>query len=102
MHGMVAEGVFTTHAAVELARVHRVEMPITAQMDAILQSGKSPREAIHDLMTRSGKRETGLDRAEGLRVTSWTLSFLAKSPERHTPLDGTFVTVSGAGYQVNL
>ncbi|MGO9124460.1 MAG: NAD(P)H-dependent glycerol-3-phosphate dehydrogenase [Terriglobales bacterium] len=58
MHGMVAEGVFTTHAAVELARVHKVEMPITSQMDAILHQGKSPREAIHELMTRSGKRET--------------------------------------------
>jgi glycerol-3-phosphate dehydrogenase (NAD(P)+) len=58
MHGMVAEGVFTTRAAVELARVHNVEMPITAQMDAILNRGKSPREAIHELMTRSGKRET--------------------------------------------
>jgi glycerol-3-phosphate dehydrogenase (NAD(P)+) len=58
MHGMVAEGVFTTHVAIELARVHKVEMPITAQMDAILNRGKSPREAIHELMTRSGKRET--------------------------------------------
>ncbi|MFZ0285134.1 MAG: NAD(P)H-dependent glycerol-3-phosphate dehydrogenase [Terriglobales bacterium] len=58
MHGMVAEGVFTTHAAVELARLHNVEMPITAQVDAILHHGKSPREAIHELMTRSGKRET--------------------------------------------
>ncbi|MGH9501095.1 MAG: NAD(P)H-dependent glycerol-3-phosphate dehydrogenase [Terriglobales bacterium] len=59
MHGMVAEGVFTTRAAVELARVYRVEMPITAQVDAILNQGKPPREAIHELMTRSGKRETG-------------------------------------------
>jgi glycerol-3-phosphate dehydrogenase (NAD(P)+) len=59
MHGMVAEGVFTTHAAVELARAHGVEMPITAQMDAILHQGKSPREAIHELMTRSGKSEIG-------------------------------------------
>jgi glycerol-3-phosphate dehydrogenase (NAD(P)+) len=58
MHGMVAEGVFTTHAAIELARAYKVEMPITAQMDAILNRGKSPREAIHELMTRSGKRET--------------------------------------------
>ncbi len=33
-------------------------MPITAQMDAILNHGKAPREAIHELMTRSGKRET--------------------------------------------
>jgi glycerol-3-phosphate dehydrogenase (NAD(P)+) len=59
MHGMVAEGVFTTHAAVELARTHGVEMPITAQMDAILHRGKSPRDAIRDLMTRSAKSETG-------------------------------------------
>jgi len=59
MHGMVAEGVFTTHAAIELARAHNLEMPITAQMDAILHHGKSPREAIHDLMTRSGKSEIG-------------------------------------------
>ena len=61
MHGMVAEGVFTTHAAVELARARGVEMPITAQMDAILHHGKSPRDAIHELMTRSAKSETGLD-----------------------------------------
>lgn len=60
MHGMVAEGVFTTRAAIELARSRKVEMPITAQMDAILNRGKSPREAIQELMTRSGKSETGL------------------------------------------
>ncbi len=60
MHGMVAEGVFTTHAAVELARTRRVEMPITEQMDAILHRGKAPRDAIHDLMTRTAKSETGL------------------------------------------
>ncbi len=61
MHGMVAEGVFTTHAAVELARARGVEMPITAQIDAILHKGKSPRDAIQDLMTRSAKSEIGLD-----------------------------------------
>jgi len=57
MHGTVAEGVFTTHAAVELARARGVEMPITTQMDTILHHGKSPRDAIHDLMTRSAKSE---------------------------------------------
>jgi glycerol-3-phosphate dehydrogenase (NAD(P)+) len=57
MHGMVAEGVFTTHAAVELARTRGVEMPIATQMDAILNHGKSPRDAIRDLMTRSAKSE---------------------------------------------
>ena len=59
MHGMVAEGVFTTTAAVGLAHTHGVEMPITEQMHAILHKGKSPREAIQELMSRSGKSETG-------------------------------------------
>jgi glycerol-3-phosphate dehydrogenase (NAD(P)+) len=57
MHGMVAEGVFTTHAAVGLARAHQIEMPITEQMHAILHNGKSPSDAIRDLMTRSAKSE---------------------------------------------
>ena len=57
MHGMVAEGVFTTTAAVGLAHARGVEMPITEQMHAILHQGKSPREAIQELMTRSGKSE---------------------------------------------
>jgi glycerol-3-phosphate dehydrogenase (NAD(P)+) len=57
MHGMVAEGVFTTTAAVGLARVSGVEMPITEQMHAILHEGKAPREAIQELMSRSGKSE---------------------------------------------
>ena len=59
MHGMVAEGVFTTTAAVGLAHARGVEMPITEQMDAILHQGKSPREAIQELMSRTGKSETG-------------------------------------------
>ena len=58
MHGMVAEGVFTTQAAVGLARARGVEMPITEQMDAILHAGKPPRDAIRELMTRTAKRET--------------------------------------------
>jgi glycerol-3-phosphate dehydrogenase (NAD(P)+) len=58
MHGMVAEGVFTASAAVGLARARNVEMPITEQMHAILHEGKSPREAIQVLMSRTGKSET--------------------------------------------
>src|SRR6266566_1794086 len=60
MHGMVAEGVFTTHAALGLARARGVEMPITQQMNAILHEGKSPSDAIQDLMTRSAKSEVAL------------------------------------------
>jgi|SRR5579863_537319 len=58
MHGMVAEGIFTTTAAVGLARSRQVEMPITDQMHAILNQGKTPREAIHELMTRRAKSES--------------------------------------------
>jgi len=57
MHGMVAEGVLTTKAAVGLAHKFDVEMPITSEMHAILFEGKSPREAIRDLMTRPGRGE---------------------------------------------
>ena len=57
MHGMVAEGVLTTQAARELARRRKVEMPITEQMHEILNQGKPPQEAIHELMTRPGKME---------------------------------------------
>jgi glycerol-3-phosphate dehydrogenase (NAD(P)+) len=60
MHGMVAEGVLTTHAAVGLANAFGVEMPITEKMQAILHDGKPPREAIHELMTRSVKSEVWL------------------------------------------
>jgi glycerol-3-phosphate dehydrogenase (NAD(P)+) len=57
MHGMVAEGIFTTEAAVGLARSLNVDMPITNQMYAVLRHGKPPIEAIHELMTRSTKSE---------------------------------------------
>jgi glycerol-3-phosphate dehydrogenase (NAD(P)+) len=58
MRGMVAEGIFTTSAAVELAHAQKIEMPITEQVNAILHKNKSPRDAIQELMTRSGKSET--------------------------------------------
>jgi glycerol-3-phosphate dehydrogenase (NAD(P)+) len=60
MHGMVAEGIFTTNAAVQLAKTRGAEMPITEQMYAVLNEGKSPRDAIQSLMTRTSKRETEL------------------------------------------
>jgi glycerol-3-phosphate dehydrogenase (NAD(P)+) len=63
MHGMVAEGVLTTNAAVGLARKAGVEMPITAQIYAILHDGKPPRDAIRELMTRPGASEVALYRS---------------------------------------
>ena len=54
---MVAEGVNTTTAAVDLAKRHSVEMPIAEQMYQVLHNGTSPREAIQRLMERSLKGE---------------------------------------------
>ncbi len=62
MHGMVAEGVLTTSAAIGLANRMGVEMPITEQMHAILQQGKSPQQAIRDLMARPSTSEVGIYR----------------------------------------
>ena len=55
--GKVAEGVLTTKAALGLALEHGIEMPITEQMELILEEGKDPREAIRELMLRPGKGE---------------------------------------------
>jgi len=54
---MVAEGVRTTAATLELARQHGLEMPITEQMHAVLYEGRAPREAIRELMDRPQKTE---------------------------------------------
>jgi len=54
---MIAEGVGTAAALLALGREHRVELPITEQVNAILQQWKSPAEAIRDIMDRPLKRE---------------------------------------------
>ena len=54
----VAEGVWTTTAARELAKKTRVEMPITGQVYEVLFEGKQPQKAVIDLMTRGKKSES--------------------------------------------
>ena len=54
---MIAEGVETTKATVDLARRHGVEMPIAEQMHAMLYEERDPKEAIRQLMERSLKEE---------------------------------------------
>lgn len=54
---MVAEGVWTTESVVELSHKIGVEMPIAEQVRSILFQGKSPRQAIIDLMTRESRAE---------------------------------------------
>jgi glycerol-3-phosphate dehydrogenase (NAD(P)+) len=54
---MVAEGIGTAGALMALAREAGVELPITEQVSAILDQGRSPREAIRNIMERPLKRE---------------------------------------------
>ncbi len=54
---MVAEGIKTTNAAVDLAKRYAVEMPISEQMFQVINFGVSPRDAIQRLMERSLKGE---------------------------------------------
>jgi glycerol-3-phosphate dehydrogenase (NAD(P)+) len=56
MHG-VAEGIGTTAALLKLAQEQEIELPITAQVDAIVNRGKSPSDAIREIMERPLKRE---------------------------------------------
>jgi glycerol-3-phosphate dehydrogenase (NAD(P)+) len=53
----VAEGVRNTVSVLALASSVGVEMPITEQMELVLQQGKEPRQAVSDLMTRPLRRE---------------------------------------------
>jgi glycerol-3-phosphate dehydrogenase (NAD(P)+) len=53
----VAEGVKTTRATVRLAQRHHIDVPITQQVNRILEGEVSPREAIRQLMERSLKEE---------------------------------------------
>jgi glycerol-3-phosphate dehydrogenase (NAD(P)+) len=54
---MVAEGVKTTRAVLELATRAAVEMPIAIQVAKVLYEGHHPRDAVLTLMTRQAKAE---------------------------------------------
>jgi glycerol-3-phosphate dehydrogenase (NAD(P)+) len=53
----VAEGVKTAESAHELASRNNVETPIINEIYSILYEDKSPKEAVHDLMTRKARSE---------------------------------------------
>jgi glycerol-3-phosphate dehydrogenase (NAD(P)+) len=54
--GQVIEGMFTTEAALALAKDHGLDLPIAAEVQRLL-NGESPQEAVRRLMTRSLKSE---------------------------------------------
>lgn len=62
----VAEGVFTTQAALEFAKRYDVEMPITRQLGLVLFEGLDPRQAVPELMLRDPKHEL-----QGIKEDIW-------------------------------
>ncbi len=54
---MVAEGVKSTGAVLEIARVHGVDMPIAAMVGSVLYEGATPADLVPSLMLREAKAE---------------------------------------------
>lgn len=54
---MVVEGVYSAKAAARLAKKYDVSMPIVDEVNAVLFDGKSPAEAVDDLMMRESRSE---------------------------------------------
>lgn len=53
----VAEGAWTSRAAVELGRRHRVELPIASQVASVIWEAKPVRQAMDELLSRAPKEE---------------------------------------------
>ncbi|HVB73746.1 MAG TPA: NAD(P)H-dependent glycerol-3-phosphate dehydrogenase [Ktedonobacteraceae bacterium] len=53
----VAEGIYTTRAALQLAARYSVELPITKQLSLVLFEGLDPHQAVPELMMRDPKNE---------------------------------------------
>ncbi len=59
---MVVEGVYSAKAAAKLAAKYDVSMPIVEEVNNVLFEGKSPAQAVDDLMMRELRSEN-----QGLR-----------------------------------
>lgn len=54
----VVEGVFSAHAAKQMADKYQIETPIINEIYEVLDHGKNPADAVKDLMLRDKKMET--------------------------------------------
>lgn len=54
---MVVEGVYSAKAAMGLAKKYNIQLPIIEQVNKVLFEGKSPEQAVKDLMLRDKKIE---------------------------------------------
>ena len=54
---MVAEGAKTARSALALAKKVKVDVPIIEEVNAVLFEGKSAKDAVKSLLSRSAKSE---------------------------------------------
>ncbi len=55
--GMVVEGINALPAAMRLAEMYKVEMPIVEAVNGVVNGALTPAEAVHNLMTRHQRSE---------------------------------------------
>lgn len=68
---MVVEGVHSAKAAYALSQKYNVEMPIIKQTIEVLFEGKSPKEAVVDLMLRDKRSEHLMEEVHWSHSVSW-------------------------------
>ena len=56
----VVEGVYSAKAAMKLAEKYKVQLPIIEQVNHVLFEGKSPAQAVKELMLRDKKSEVSV------------------------------------------
>ena len=57
--GQAVEGLHTTRVVCALAEKYAVDMPISRQVQNVIEGRVSPRAAVHELLAREPKSETG-------------------------------------------
>ena len=55
--GMVVEGIYAIPAALKMAELYHIELPIIFAVDAVVNHGADPRQTVRDLMLRNTKPE---------------------------------------------
>ena len=56
--GQVVEGVYAAKAALALGKKYSIDLPIVNEVNLVLFSDKSPKQAVMDLMLRDSRAES--------------------------------------------
>lgn len=87
--GMVVEGIHALDAAVRLAALYHVDLPIVEAVNAVVREGMDPRHAVLELMRRGRKAEEARSALEGV-TENLKISFRRSTPMKRVITYGTF------------